>query len=74
MYKSLITVVALKWFFTSVKPFIHSQFVILYKSLVTVVAIEWFFTSVKPFMHSQVVILYKSLVTVRWHLNGFSRE
>ena len=58
------TVVALEWFFTSVKPFIHSQFVILYKSPVTVVAIEWFFTSVKPFMHSQVIILYKSLATV----------
>ena len=48
VYKSLITVVALKWFFTSVKPFMYSQVVILYKSHVTVVALEWFFTSVKP--------------------------
>ena len=58
--------VALEWFFTSVKPFMHSQVVILYKSHVTVVALKWFFTSVKPFMHSQVVLLDEFLVTVEW--------
>jgi hypothetical protein len=36
----LITVVAVKWFFTSVKPFMHSQVVLLDEFLVTVVAIE----------------------------------
>ena len=37
--KFLITVVAVKWFFTSVKPFLHSQVVLLDEFLVTV---EWF--------------------------------
>ena len=37
----LITVVAVEWFFTSVKPFMHSQVALLDEFLVTVVAIEW---------------------------------
>ena len=32
----LITVVAVEWFFTSVKPFMHSQVVLLDEFLVTV--------------------------------------
>ena len=39
MDEFLITVVAVKWFFTSVKPFLHSQVVLLDEFLVTV---EWF--------------------------------
>ena len=41
----LITVVAVEWFFTSVKPFMHSQVVLLDEFLVTVVAIEWLFSN-----------------------------
>ena len=34
-------VVAVEWFFTSVKPFMHSQVALLDEFFVTVVAIEW---------------------------------
>ena len=43
--KFLITVVAVEWFFTSVKPFMHSQVALLDEFLVTVVAIEWLFSN-----------------------------
>ena len=39
------TVVEVEWFFTSLKPFMHSQVVLLDEFLVTVVAIEWLFSN-----------------------------
>ena len=74
--ESLVTLVALVWFITSVCPhmvykFITSVFThvvykgtLLWKSFVTLIALIWVFTSVCPHVKCKNITLWKRLITL----------
>ena len=63
---TFFTIVAVEWFFTSLKPFLHSQVVLLDEFLVTVVSIEWLFSNAISGCPSRHLLLRQLLRLNEW--------